>query len=104
MAIEKRHDGILFGGRLYTWAELDVTPNAEVRRQVEAAGKTAADAEWESTREDAEAAKKARLEGIEFPGKWITHDGELRFVRGYPNGRYGYWRAGGEFVDLPWSE
>ena len=37
---------------------------------------------------------------LEFPGQWIHHDGEMRFVRGYPNGRYGYYGKDGEFVDV----
>ena len=36
----------------------------------------------------------------QFAGQWIQHDGELRHVRRYPNGRYGYWSADGEFVDV----
>ena len=39
----------------------------------------------------------------QYSGQWIYHDGELRFVRGYPNGRYGYLAQDGEFVDVDGS-
>src|SRR5262245_24075602 len=52
----------------------------------------------------AEAKKTTKPKAESFPGKWIVHEGEARWVRGYPNGRYGYWRVEDTvFVDMPES-
>lgn len=69
-------------------------------------GFAAAEAEWsEATGFDsveearqASASRRKPLE-VEFPGRWIMHRGRRRFVRGYRNGRFGYW-DGGVFVDV----
>ena len=37
---------------------------------------------------------------VRFAVRRIAHDGRIRLVRGYSNGRYGYLREDGVFVDL----
>jgi hypothetical protein len=37
---------------------------------------------------------------VRFAVRRIEHDGRVRLVRGYSNGRYGYLREDGVFVDL----
>ena len=37
---------------------------------------------------------------LAHPGQWLHIDGELRFVRGYANGSYGYFTKEGVFMDV----
>ena len=50
--------------------------------------------------EDAERAAMQRR-AIPYPVTWERHDGVLRAVRSYSNGRRGYYDASGAFVDTP---
>jgi hypothetical protein len=44
--------------------------------------------------------RKPRAISVVFPGEWRVIDGVHRFVRSYPNGRRGFWKSAGEFVDV----
>jgi hypothetical protein len=49
---------------------------------------------------DARDLDEALASRVRFPVRRIEHDGKMRLVRGYSNGRYGYLREDGVFVDL----
>lgn len=50
--------------------------------------------------EEAERSHRPSSSPRRFPTRMVEHDGKVRLVRGYSNGRYGYRREDGVFVDL----
>ena len=75
-----------------------------IRALAYADGYAAAEADWSNAtgHKDLKAAKKAaKGSAVKYPGRWVDTEHGRQFVRGYSNGRFGYYTADGLFVDLP---
>jgi hypothetical protein len=94
LPIERQPNGIVVGHRLYSWDELDVTPNAKVKKKLEQEREPALK---EAKKPDPEAEQKARLERLRSAGRPRTAPGYVYTKRGWT---WHIWDAKqGRFVD-----